>query len=166
MTLTRRETGRGFAAADSASVSVSNTTTETAIFTHTIQGGLMGTTKELSFRLICTLTSVLVPPNITVKIKFGGATLTSMSGISISAGLTATPFIIEGLIANAGTANAQIIYSKFIQANTSLINAQPMAYADGTIDTTINQVFQITVQFSGLSTTTILTYKHANVDLS
>lgn len=126
----------------------------------------MGTAKELNFRIICSLTTVLVPPTLTVKMKFGTSVLTIMSGLSLSTGLTASPFIIEGMIANANANNVQIVYAKLTQANSTILVAQPMAYADWTVDTTVDQAFALTFQFGVTSTTTVLTYKHANVDLT
>lgn len=166
MALQKRETGRGYSVADYTSATLSSSTVETTLFTQTIVAGSMGIAKELNFRIICTLTTVLAPPTLTIKMKFGASTLTVMSGLTLSTSLTSSPFIIEGVIANVGSSTAQIVYAKLTQASSTILLAQPMAYADWTIDTTTDQTFSVTAQFGSSSATTVLTYKHANVDLT
>jgi len=167
MAVIKRETGRGFAATDSTASVFTAMTTEQTLFSHTIVGGYMSNNKELRFNILCALTSpMLSVPTITVKVKLGSSVINIMQGLTLATGQNNAPFLIEGVIANSNDPAIQTVFTKLTQATTAILSSQPMAYADWTVDTTVDQLFAITAQFGGISVATSLTYKHASVELS
>lgn len=151
-------------------IAVSNTSTETTLFQTVIKGGSMGTGKELHFQILCTLSTGLLPPGVTIKVKLGSAVLTVASTIGLATSLSsAAPFIIEGKIVNKDAANAQLIYAKLIQKSSSLplllSSGAAMEYADWTVNTAADQTFAVTAQFASASTAATLTFKHASIEM-
>lgn len=158
----QRETSRGFSVGEYSASTLTNSSSETTLFSQNIVAGRMGTNKELVFGLL--------PPSITVKIKFGSATLTVLNGQSLATSLaSAKPFIIEGMVCN-NSVSTQFIYAKISQASNTLpllLSASSgMDSADWTIDTSSDQTFSITAQFATANNAATLTFKHASVELS
>jgi len=164
-----RETGRGFASSLTANSSLSNSTVETTLFSQTISGGKMGTSKALKFTLYCSLTTpALAVPTLTVKVKLGSTSLTVMSGLSLAISQTNAPFNVTGLIVNKSAPNAQFTFSQIIQQSASipLVLTSALADADWTVDTTTDQLFAVTAQFGSLNATTTLTFRYADIELT
>lgn len=164
-----RETARGFAVGESAAMNLTNSTAETSIFSQVIKGGVMGANKELSFSILCNLTTGLVPPNITIKVKLGSGSLTIASALAIAISITSKPFIIEGKIVNKDS-GSQLVYAKVTQYSNAIpiisSNGVALDSADWTIDTTQDQTFSVTAQFSALSSSSTLTFRNATIELT
>jgi hypothetical protein len=126
---------------------------ETIIFSRVVKAGDMGTNKSIRFKLVGQLSSGLVSPTVTIKIKFGSATLTAVSAAGVTLNLSAAkPFIIEGAITNQGSAGAQYIMTELRQGNTSLplTVSDPLVGADWNIDTTVDQTLMATITFGNV----------------
>lgn len=171
MANTKRETARGFASAQNASVALTNTATATTMYSQAISGGNMGTSKEMRFQFICTLTTGAVAPSLTITIQFGSSTLTVASAIALSLSQTGKPFIVEGSIINKDSASAQLVWAKITQYDTSLpmlLSTSSAMRADNTWaeDTTVSKTFSIIAQFGTAIVGTTLTFLHASIDLT
>lgn len=169
MPKTIRETGRGFSTSDTSGIVLTNSATETTLYSQDIPAGAMGTVKELNFKLLCALTTGLVPPNLTIRIKLGSSVLAVLNSQGLATSQSGLPFLVEGLIANNGAINAQSVYAKVTQYSNSvplLIGPAGMALADFTEDTSVIKTFSITAQFASAASATSLTVKHATIELS
>ncbi len=166
----KRETNRGCSSTLATNQTVSNTTSETTVFSQVIPAGKMGTSKKLSLDLLSTLTTPAISiPTITVRIKLGSSTLVVVNAIGLAISQTNSPFTIAGVIRNRDASNVQIAYAHITQSasNLPMLLANSSAvYADWAVDTTVDQTLSVTVQFGGLSAGTIFTLRDADVDLS
>lgn len=138
--------------------SVSNSTAETVLFTSSIAAGSMNTGGSIRFKLVCELSSGLVNPTITIRVKFGSGVLVAMATASISVSLTNKPFVIEGTITNLSATNAQYAVAE-VKQGSALTLMDTIVGASWAIDTTASQTFQITSQFGSSLTGTTLTPK-------
>jgi len=166
----RRETGRGFAVTELAGVSLNNSLSETTLFSQVIEAGKMGTVKELGFEFFCMLTTpALSLPSLTIRLKFGGNTLTVANSLGIAASQSNEPFIVRGKIVNKAS-NSQVAYACIEQGAASLPLVLGVASsfkgAKWSVDTSQDQTLSLTGQFSLLSGGTTLTLENATIDLS
>lgn len=171
MANTIRETSRGFAAAQNSSVSLTNTAVATTMYSQVIKAFSMGTSKEMNFKFICSLTTGLVVPTLTITVQLGSSTLTVASTLALATSQAAKPFIVEGSIINKDAANAQLVWAKITQYDSSL----PMLLASSSAmnannawaeDTTVDKTFSIIGQFGTAVAGTTLTFLHASIDLT
>lgn len=163
------ETARGFASTDTANVLLQNSTAETTLYSQTIRGGVMGANKTLRFQVMCSISTVLSVPSLTLRIKLGSSTLVVANALSLVLNATARPLVLEGIIANKNATNAQFVAAWVIQDASnpiSLVTGPLAAIADWTEDTTANATFSFTAQMGGLSLSTGLTYRYGSVELS
>jgi hypothetical protein len=137
---------------------VSNSTAETILFTSSIAAGSMNTGGSIRFKLVCELSSGLVNPTITMRVKFGSGVLVAMATATISVSLTNKPFVIEGTITNLSATNAQYAVAE-VKQGSALTIMDTIVGASWAIDTTSAQTFQITSQFGTALTGTTLTPK-------
>lgn len=155
----------GMIVTETTSATVSNSNVETVLFEQVIPAGTLSLSRSIKAEMKCRITSVLLPPAITIRLKFGGSTLAIVNGLAVNLNISAKPFTIEALIANKGVANAQYAYGRITQHMTQgpLSLSSPIYDndADWTEDTTIDRTFQITAQFASLVSTTSITLKHA-----
>lgn len=170
MSTTRRETARGFSVSQNTSGTLTNTNVETTMFTQTMAAGSMGINKEVFFRFICLLTTGLLPPTITIKVKLGSSVLTVVSTTALSASMTSVPFIVEGSVINQDTTGSQLAWARLTQPSNTLAlllsGGTAMAATDWTEDTTADKNFVITAQFGSSVSSTTLTFRHASIDLT
>lgn len=166
----KRETSRGFASSQASTLTLSNSTTETTLFSQVIPAGSMGINKKLNLEALCTLTTPVVSiPTLTIRLKLGSAVLTVVSAVGLAVSQTNAPVVIEAKIRNKEASNAQILYAKVTQAGTSLpllIENSKAVFASWTVDTSVNQTLSITAQFGGLSAATSLTAQDIDIELS
>lgn len=161
--ITRLESNRGYAINEiSSTVLNATSTTETALFSDTIPAGKLGTFKLLNFSFIAHLsTPALSLPSLTLKLKFGSTAATTIVNSLLAASISDKPILISGTIANLGVTNSQYIFINVTNySNTAIFGALGSSFvvSDGTwvVDTTVDQVLSITGQFTtGLSTTSI-----------
>lgn len=148
---------------------VVSSVTETSIFSHSVSAGSMGTDKMLRLTLIGDyLHNNVAGDTLRIRIKFGGTTFfddtTDLGGTT---GANRQPWRIELVVANLGANNSQMIqaFGLFPRADQSgpttgigrarLDLAPPLMSAGistlGTIDTSIAQTLDLTVQWSANS---------------
>jgi len=166
----QRETGRGFAVTELSGSTVTNTTAETNLFTQVIPAGKMGAVKELSFELLCMLTTPLLSlPTLTLRLKYGASVLTVSSGTALAVSQTNEPFILKGKIVNKSV-NSQVVYARIEQSTASaplvLGVSSSFKAAKWAIDTSADQTFSLTSQFSLLSGTTSISVENVTIELS
>lgn len=162
MALVTRANGSQVLVSNYAAQTLSNTTVETTVFTMTVPANMLETDKGLRVEYYGSLTTLLTPPTVTVKVKFGGMTLTAVNGVALLASGTAKPFSIEVFLANRGATNSQYCLARVTNpgAQGLLIGLAVTEQVDGTgaVDTTAAQTLSITVQFgTQISTTTLTT---------
>lgn len=171
MAVIKRETNRGFSLSDAnIGMSMTNTASEINLFVQNVGGGKLGVNKTLDFESVNRLSTVLINPTLTIRIRFGTSILTVLNAVSLVSSIsTNKPFIIKGKIVNT-SATTQYVYAYISQYGVNvpilLNNDSGLADADWTIDTTINQQFSITAQFGSSLTGATLTPKMVTVDVS
>ncbi|GAB3317944.1 hypothetical protein GCM10027299_09350 [Larkinella ripae] len=165
---TRREIGRGYALDWQTGSSMTNTTTETTVCSQMIQGNSMSTNKRLKFQVLFAITSGLVTPGLTIRVKFGGSTLTVISGGAILGSIGANKaFRLEGEIMNT-SATTQVVQAHIVQDTGILplnLSGNGLNYADWTVDTTTDQTFAVTLQYGAALTGTTITPKLVNIEV-
>lgn len=144
---------------------------ETIIYSKSIEGGKMGTAKEMTFSINCSLTTGIVAPPLTINVKLGIASLTVAGGIGITTNLgTPAPFRIEGAIINMLATNKQYVWAKILTPTSTvpliLNTAASYVSSKWTIDTTTDQTFAITAKFGSLLLGTSLQTEYVKIELS
>lgn len=162
MAQVKQETGRGFTSGGVIAGTVNNTAVETILFQQTIPARAMGLNKILRFTHLGFLTTpALLVPNITLKIYLGASVVTVVSASTMTASQTAKPFLVEAMIANNSSTAAQIGFARVTETAATLLilsaGGVSMNSINWTLDTTVDQLFKVTVQFSAASTGTTLT---------
>jgi hypothetical protein len=122
---------------------VGNTTTETTIFSKSIPGDTIGASGLLKLDAIIDLKEDAAEPTVTFRLKFGGTTIATISGVAAGAG-TRLPIILRALLANKGATNSQL--------GQLIVNG---SVDDGTAsqDSTAAKDLVLTAQWSALPTT-------------
>lgn len=142
-------------------LTMTNLTTESIVMSDTVKANTMSTYKEIAFRIDCSVTSLLVTPGVTVRIRFGNQVVNVLSNAGITLSQTNSPFVIEGTITNKGATNAQLIAAQVTQNNSTagLSLSSPISLVRGTttVDTTVDNVLSVTVQFNSAITGTSIT---------
>lgn len=160
MSVVKNITANGATWRECPSTTISNSVAETTILSVTIPGKDLDLYKLIRYEMYCNLTSIVVPPTVTIKVKYGSGVLTAVSALTININQNSQPFIIEGVIVNRNLTNSQYAYSKVSQHATQgpLALTSPIYDARTTfaIDSTTDQTFAITTQFGGLIATTSL----------
>lgn len=159
-------------------LSVVNTTVETVVFSHSVPANAMGTDRVLNFRLIADDENQSAVSNTsTIRVKFGGTTVWQddrVSGASTDTGA----WDLNLYIANQGATNDQtgggLIARQKVVAPTigisgnveaTSFNAGPIVHAASAIDTTLAQIFEVTVQHSVADAAIRFTRKSAMLSL-
>jgi hypothetical protein len=94
---------------------------------------------------------------LTIRVKFGGAAVLTAWAAAPGSTLSATrwPWFLNVLIANRGATNSQIVSvaggTQFNTASAPGFNSLSAATATAAVDTTVNQTFDITAQWSAAS---------------
>lgn len=155
------------AAPTTAELDINTSTAETTVFSVTVPANTMGTTGAVSMRLFgdC-LHNNAAGDTVTIRVKFGGITLFSGSTPFISAtGANRQPWYSSIYVFNTGATNAQTMHGEWraMGANTAapatglggLNNQTDGLFASvsgaSTVDTTTNQSFLVSAQWSASS---------------
>lgn len=136
------------------SVTITNSTTETTLFSDIIQANSLVPGKYYPFRIDLALTTPLVNlANVTIRVKYGSQTLTVINGAGLTIGMTsAVPVTITGYIVSRGM-NSQfipIVVSQGMGSAIVLSNTNTIARGTMTVDSSVDQNFSITAQFGGV----------------
>lgn len=152
------------------SVSFVNTAAENTLISYVVNSNVMSMANELQFNLYLTLTTrALLPGNLTIRVKYGSAILTLGGGsVALLGGATETPFKISGTLSNKGTLNAQFIESELRQGSGGLTLGQPinMAFIETNQNSTVDNTFAVTAQFSAADAANKITLKRAKATLN
>lgn len=151
--------------ADNTEVTVTNTVTETTIWTFTIPGGDMGANDAIRLMLSMSwLQNTGVTQTWTYRVKLGGTTILTATPTLATAGATTGGGFLTAVIKNAGATNSQ----KGIMAVTGgaavPVSGQPGAFGTSAIDMTINQALAVTVQFAAATATQTLVELFAELE--
>lgn len=168
MAISTIASARGFTALGLTNSSVNNTNTETTIFTQAVPANAMGTNKVLRFQFWGTMTTLLLPPTLTIRIKFGSTTLTVVNAVSLLASQTGSPFLIEVAVVATGTGSQEAFARISDSTGTIILTGGlglSLSAASWSVDTTSVQAFAVTVQFGTAVLTTTLTAKMVSLEL-
>ena len=170
MAINKLSTPNGIIWRIDSTISLSNTTTETVFVSPTIVGGAMTMFNELRYSFYFSLsTKAVVPGTVTIRLKYGTSTLTLGGGaLALIGGVSNSPFVINGTISNKGTTSSQFFEGSLTQPSGGLTLAQPInqSFTEPAIDTTADQTFSLTAQFSVADAGNILVLKRAKLELS
>ena len=149
---------------DNSTLSISNTTSETTLYSFTVPGGTMGPNSTLRFEITGDfLKTPASSHSLTLRIKFGGTTLFADTHTSIGPETNVAPVIINIDLNNKDSLSSQFIHGDFTIGNrqtaptTGIGTITASSFIDATIasalgsssaDTTSDQTFEVTVQFN------------------
>ena len=172
ITTTKLESNRGFALIENGASAITNSTTETSLFSTTVKGGQMSTNKIAELQLVFHVTTPAISiPTLVLKVKLGTAVTTIATG-TLGSSITDKPFILTASIANQNATNVQYMYAKLdnsslgINLFSALGAGSTVADATWAVDTAVDQVLSVTAQFGGLSATTSIVTKLVKLNLS
>jgi hypothetical protein len=136
---------------------VTNTTTETTVYTFSVPGGTLGTNKALRLKLLGDhFNDDGASRDLTIRVKFGGTTILSGT-LTVTATSGRLPFIGEVQLVAANSALAQIASGDFIMGN--------QGSASGTMAATgftfLNGMHNAVAEDSGVNRTLSVTIQHA-----
>lgn len=152
---------------------VTNTNTETTIYSLSIPGGTLGTARSLRLTVGGLLSTVTNTDSLTLRVKFGG-TVMAISADSFTAP-SSGPVELVSYITATGATNTQFVLTRYIRPTaattiagpTDLTNTTPllkMTYTTGSIDTTTAQTLAVTAQWTGTFSTDHFSRYHAQVE--
>lgn len=142
-------------AVDATTVTVSNTTSETSLFSTTITGGTLGTTGTIEFIMPVTLANgQSLSQSFNFNFKYG----TSTASVTLNVGASSTVHtIITGYIFAQNATNSQWL----------MIMAYPFSSTVGTtassLDSTVNQTLNVTITMGTGATNITTTKRHARL---
>lgn len=155
---------------DDDTLTLVNSSAEFTFLTYTMPGGTMNMANELEFNLDFALsTRALLPGSLTIRVKYGTSTLTLGGGaLALLGGASNTPFQLSGVLANRSTPAAQFLRGEIRQGTGGLSLGQPVsiAYTSPAVDSTADQTFIITGQFSTADAANSLVLMNAKAELS
>jgi hypothetical protein len=141
--------------------SVSNTTTETTVYTKSVPGNLLGTLNRARLQLFAQLSSVgLLPGTLTVRIYYGSAVIAILNAMTIASGLASAPVRIEGEVSGLGATNSQLLSGKYEDGSES-----GLARGTGAIDSTAAQTLKVTVQFGTANAANVFVSDHCVLEI-
>lgn len=164
-------TASGYSFSLSPALTLTNTAVETTILNIPIKANTLANYKNVALSMYCHLSSGLVAPNITIRIKYGTGVVTVLSGLSVNISQTNRPFTLEGIIANMGATGTQYCYG--LAKQSVLTGPLPLsspnydAYNIFSVDSTTDQNLTVTAQFSAAipGTTLVVDYWKVNGEL-
>lgn len=158
--------------ANNTPVAVTNTTTETSIYSFTVVGGALSTNDTLRLRVRATyLNNSGTGKVLTVRIQWGGVTvITGANDANYTSNANSRTFIMDVTISNKNATNSQFLSAAWIMSTAEVagttseyVSGQASAELGQTtaaVDTTLNAVVGVTVQHSAANASLTFT-KHA-----
>jgi len=147
-----------------------NNTSEYTLYSQTIEGGVMSMANAMRFAFYLNFSTLgVLPGNLTLRVKYGSAVLTLGGGaLALIGGRTAAPVRVSGVLVNRGTTNAQFFTGEMRQDTSGLTLIQPVTIASvkPAIDSSIDQTFALTAQFSVGNVANTITLDFADVTIS
>jgi hypothetical protein len=147
------------------STTISNTVTETAIYSYTIPGGTLGASDALSLTLLSEfLNNSGANRGFTVRVKFGGSTVIDITtGNQLGSNAARRINKLEITLSARGSTSSQIVTLDVAQMSVAsfgtVTTGTGAAYSQGTVaarlhsgalsvDTTSNQTLEVTIELS------------------
>lgn len=165
-------------------VDVTNTTTETSLYSYSIAGNQIGASGSFRATIIGDSVYNSSTANYTLRIKFGGVTWFAGTTNSTNIGSVRQPWIMVIHVANLGATNSQYMSGFRLTkganggAPTTGIGEDGMASSvgdmrggvygingTGTVDTTANATFDVTVQWGTATTNLSYRKRYAVIEL-
>ena len=155
---------------DVTEVSVTNTTSETNLFSVSVPGGLLGTDRALRFKLNITDHDHDASDILSIDIKYGA------SSMAVDVGSPSTDdsnFVgyIEGTIIASGATGSQLVSANFLTRQTNIsgiTTGEVYHYTNNTtfsIDSTAAQTFTVSAQWNNARTNNKITTKGAYLEI-
>lgn len=152
---------------------VSNTTSETTLFSYTVPGGTLGSTKAIRVRgaFAVSFNATGAGNNLTLRLKLGGTTLdTNTITPTVAMGTTSTDSgIFDITLFATGATNTQEWMYSFLQGNQSAGTVSDIfrARKKGTssADSTIDRDLVITAQYATASTVNTIVIENYIIEL-
>lgn len=139
------------------SITLTNSTAETTLFSDVIEANSLVPGKYYPFRIDLALTTPLINlSNLTIRVKYGSGTVAVINGAGLTIGMTsAVPVTVSGYLVSRGM-NSQflpIVVSQGMGTAITLNNTNSIARGTMAVDASSDQNFSITAQFSGVGAT-------------
>lgn len=135
-------------------VTITNSTTETTLFTSTIPANTLVPGKFYGFRIDVAVSTPLVNlATLTIKVKYGSQTLSVINGAGLTIGSTSlAPISITGQLVSRSMSSqyAPIMVNQSMGNVISLTTSNALARGLMTVDASQAQTFSVTAQFGGL----------------
>ncbi len=161
MALKTRANGEQLRLSNYATQTLTNSAAETTIFSGTVPAGVLGTDRSLQVDYYGSVVTGLLPPNMTIRLKFGGVTTTMINNIPMLASQSNRPISITVKIFNRDSSNSQFILCSVRNPGSLSIltglSVMEEVSATSSVDTTVNQTLEISAQFGSAVATTTLT---------
>jgi hypothetical protein len=146
-------------------VSVTNTTTETTLYTFSVPAGTLSTAGMLRLTLLGQITSSAGPPTTTMRYKYGTGVAATAAETTIASTTNGNVYIQYELAATGAT-NSQLIEAEGRMVNPANgaqagTNTWLNANTTAAVDSTAAQAVAVTVQFGALDAGTTLTIRYA-----
>jgi hypothetical protein len=146
-------------------VSVTNTTAETTLYSFSVPGGTLSTAGMLRLTLLGQITSSAAPPSTTVRYKYGTGIAATAAQTTIASTTNGNVYI-QYELAGTGATNSQMLEAEGRLVNPANgaqagTNTWVNANTTGAIDSTVAQTLVVTVQFGALDAGTTLTIRYA-----
>lgn len=140
----------------SSNTTVTGTAAETTLYTVSIPANTLSTSNGVRFRIAITdLDMTNNPTTLTIRVKYGGSTVATVSTGAITTTPSNLTGYIEGCVISAGTTSSQegqgILF--VTEAGASLFTA----YGTSAVDSTASQDLVITAQFSTATGSNLVT---------
>jgi hypothetical protein len=140
---------------NASNVTVSNSTTETTIYSYNVPAGLLGTTRGLRVRIRGTYTNNSGSnKTIRLRLKLGATTVLDKTSAAVATSATAANFFSTFIISNAGATNSQEAAMQFLADRAGAIVGPIIMTGTAAVDTTSAQTLTITITHSAASAST------------
>lgn len=129
--------------ADVSEVTVVNTLVDTALFSHTLPGGAMGASDQLWYYYGAVINNTSGSTvTYTLKLKYGATTIITDTGAALATGSSNIPIYAYGYLKNATVTNSQKTIWTRLYASSGITSE---LFGTAAIDSTVNQLLQLTV---------------------
>lgn len=146
---------------DVVATSVTNTVTETTVFTHTVQGGTLGTTHVLRFVAFGTYTNNTgANRTVTFRVKYDTTTMYAHASGNLATSASARGWGIEGYIAANNSTNSQDSFFRSTIGAVTTVDGNGEAAAE----TFVATGFALSSEDSTGDLAVTLTIEHSNAD--
>lgn len=160
---------------DVTSVTVSNSTTETSVYSFTVAGGTLSTNRMIRVTLLAVSLNNTgsAAHNMYIKFKYGGVTFADLNLSHSTAAATEKAVIAVSELSGKNATNAQIGHTDarmsatlpVAAANAAIETQRITSHPYMTVDSTVNQTLEITAQFTAADPNLYITVHSVQVEL-